>query len=58
MERLRAAGFRTGVASRGYGRGDEAQARWVDAGTPAELLAADGLYAHLYRMQFREGPGA
>ena len=35
VERLRAAGFRPGVASRGYGRGDEAQARWVDAGTPA-----------------------
>ena len=35
VKRLRAAGFRPGVASRGYGRGDEAQARWVDAGTPA-----------------------
>lgn len=32
--------------------------RLVEQGTPAELLAADGLYAHLYRMQFREGPGA
>ena len=36
MERLRAAGFRPGVASRGYGRRDEAQARWVDAATPPE----------------------
>ena len=24
-------------------------------GTPAELLARDGLYAYLHRMQFREG---
>jgi subfamily B ATP-binding cassette protein MsbA len=32
--------------------------RLVEQGTPAGLLAAGGLYAHLYRMQFREGPGA
>ena len=32
--------------------------RLVEQGTPAELLAAGGLYAHLYRMQFREGGGA
>lgn len=34
VERLRAAGFKPGVASRGYGRRDEATARWVDAATP------------------------
>ncbi len=37
FERLRAAGFKPGVASRGYGRSGEGQARWVDAGTsPAD----------------------
>ncbi|WP_436043289.1 tetraacyldisaccharide 4'-kinase [Pseudoxanthomonas sp. LjRoot143] len=34
VERLRAAGFKPGVASRGYGRDDDSQARWVDAATP------------------------
>ncbi|WP_299343259.1 tetraacyldisaccharide 4'-kinase [uncultured Pseudoxanthomonas sp.] len=34
VERLRAAGFKPGVASRGYGRDDDGQARWVDAATP------------------------
>lgn len=36
VERLRAAGFKPGVASRGYGRRDEATPRWVDAATAAE----------------------
>jgi len=36
VERLRAAGFKPGVASRGYGRRDEATARWVDAATRPE----------------------
>ncbi|MEO6364651.1 MAG: tetraacyldisaccharide 4'-kinase, partial [Luteimonas sp.] len=31
VERLRAAGWQPGVASRGYGRGDASQALWVDA---------------------------
>lgn len=34
VERLRAAGFKPGVASRGYGRRDERTPRWVDAATP------------------------
>lgn len=34
VQRLRAAGFKPGVASRGYGRSGEGQARWVDAATP------------------------
>ena len=38
VERLRAAGFKPGVASRGYGRNDDGQGRWVDATT----LPADG----------------
>ena len=36
VERLRAAGWTPGVASRGYGREREDVARWVDAGTPPE----------------------
>lgn len=37
VQRLRQAGWNPGVASRGYGRDDEATPRWVDAGTaPAE----------------------
>ncbi|MEL1266417.1 tetraacyldisaccharide 4'-kinase [Pseudoxanthomonas putridarboris] len=36
VERLRAAGFRPGVASRGYGRRDERTPRWVDAATSPE----------------------
>ena len=33
VERLRAEGWTPGVATRGYGREQAAQARWVDAGT-------------------------
>jgi tetraacyldisaccharide 4'-kinase len=37
VERLRAAGWNPGVASRGYGRHDESQAAWVEARTaPAD----------------------
>ncbi len=36
VERLREAGYKPGVASRGYGRRDGRTARWVDAATPTE----------------------
>jgi len=37
VQRLRSAGYKPGVASRGYGRQQAGQARWVDAATPAGL---------------------
>ncbi len=37
VERLCAAGWTPGVASRGYGRDDAKQARWVDSDTDPEL---------------------
>lgn len=43
VQRLREAGFRPGVASRGYGRDQERQARWVDSRTPAELAGDEPL---------------
>ncbi len=36
VQRLREAGFKPGVASRGYGRADERQPLWVEAATPPE----------------------
>ena len=47
VERLRAEGWIPGVASRGYGRSDEASARWVDRDTdPAEGGDEPVLIAH------------
>ena len=37
VERLRAAGWNPGIASRGYGRSDADTARWVEAGTDPAL---------------------
>jgi tetraacyldisaccharide 4'-kinase len=37
VERLRAAGWTPGVATRGYGRDDAGTARWVEAGTDPAL---------------------
>ncbi len=37
VERLRAAGWNPGIASRGYGRSDAATARWVEPGTDPAL---------------------
>ncbi len=47
VERLRAEGWTPGVASRGYGRRDEATPRWVDHGTdPSEGGDEPVLSAH------------
>ena len=47
VERLRAEGWTPGVASRGYGRSDEASARWVEHDTdPAEGGDEPVLIAH------------
>lgn len=43
VERLRAAGWTPGVASRGYGRDDAGRALWVDAGTDARLAGDEPL---------------
>jgi tetraacyldisaccharide 4'-kinase len=37
VQRLRDAGWKPGVASRGYGRSDESSAAWVEADTPPAL---------------------
>lgn len=37
VTRLKQAGWKPGVASRGYGRRDAGKARWVDADTPVDL---------------------
>ena len=37
VERLREAGWKPGVASRGYGREQARTPRWIDQGTPANL---------------------
>src|SRR3546814_13900806 len=37
VERVRAAGFNPGVATRGYGRDDAGTPRWVDADTDPAL---------------------
>lgn len=43
VQRLRAAGFTPGVASRGHGRSDEKTPRWVDAGSNAALSGDEPL---------------
>ena len=43
VRRLRMAGYRPGIASRGYGRADEATARWVEAGDDAALVGDEPL---------------
>ncbi|WP_028838102.1 tetraacyldisaccharide 4'-kinase [Thermomonas fusca] len=43
VERLRAAGWTPGVASRGYGREDAATPRWVEAGMDASLCGDEPL---------------
>ncbi|TLX21318.1 tetraacyldisaccharide 4'-kinase [Thermomonas fusca] len=43
VERLRAAGWTPGVASRGYGREDAATPRWVEAGMDAALCGDEPL---------------
>ncbi|GHH61192.1 MULTISPECIES: tetraacyldisaccharide 4'-kinase [Gammaproteobacteria] len=37
VNRLKEAGWKPGVASRGYGRDEAGKPRWIEAGTPVEL---------------------
>lgn len=43
IERLRAAGYRPGVASRGHGRSDAGRARWVEATSRADEVGDEPL---------------
>lgn len=43
VQQLKQAGWRPGVASRGYGREEPKQARWVEASTPAALAGDEPL---------------
>ena len=54
VQRLRAAGFTPGVASRGHGRSDETKPRWVDAASDAALSGDEPLLiAHSTGAQVR-----
>jgi tetraacyldisaccharide 4'-kinase len=54
VERLRAAGWNPGVATRGYGRDEPGAARWVEAGTDPALGGDEPvLIAHRTRAKVR-----